>query len=63
MRIKRRVKYCFKQKYGNIKRTKNNTMQNNRPLTFPLGNLNDPFLKPNHFLHGRELNLPQKKTA
>ena len=35
----------------------------NRPLTFTLANLYDAFLKPNLLLHGRRLNVPQKKTV
>ena len=35
----------------------------NTPLKFTLENPNNAFLEPNHLLHGRRLNVPQKKTA
>ena len=35
----------------------------NTPLKFTLENPNNAFFKPNHLLHGRQLNVPQIKTA
>ena len=35
----------------------------NAPLKFTLENPNNAFFEPNHLLHGRRLNVPQKKTA
>ena len=35
----------------------------NTLLKFTLENPNNAFLEPNHLLHGRRLNFPQKKTV
>ena len=35
----------------------------NTPLKFTLENPNNAFFEPNHLLHGRQLNVPQIKTA
>ena len=35
----------------------------NTPLKFTLENPKYAFSEPNHLLHGRRLNAPQKKTA
>ena len=72
MRIIRCIKYCLEKSLSRNAVTyeelqtalyKIELELKNTPLKFTLQNPNNAFLEPNHVLHGRRLNVSQKKTT
>ena len=72
MRIIRCIRYCLEKSLSRNAVTyeelqtalyKIELALKNTPLKFTLQNPNNAFLEPNHVLHGRRLNVSQKKTA